>query len=116
MVFVFGEIINFPELIIDVEAVNNRNEYKAQNPKIKDQSVYIFMKQTLSYILSFCLLLPSTLLLAQQREQQIKIGTAEVQLDLVIKDKKGRPSKTSKLAMLKSTKTALSNLSNRFVW
>ena len=54
------------------------------------------MKQTLSYILSFCLLLPSTYLLAQQREQQIKIGTAEVQLDIVIKDKKGRPVKDLK--------------------
>ncbi len=56
------------------------------------------MKQTFSYLLSFGLLFASTpsALLAQQREQQIKIGTAEVQLDIVIKDKKGRPVKDLK--------------------
>ena len=56
----------------------------------------IFMKQILSYLLSFSLFLPSTFLLAQQREQTVKIGTAEVQLDIVVKDKKGKPIKDLK--------------------
>ena len=54
------------------------------------------MKKILSYLLSYCLLLPSTFLMAQQREQSVKIGTAEVQLDIVIKDKKGKPVKDLK--------------------
>ncbi len=54
------------------------------------------MKHTLPYLLSFCLLLPSISLQAQQREQSVKIGTAEVQLDIVVKDKKGRPVKDLK--------------------
>ena len=41
-----------------------------------------------------------------QQDETIVVGTSEVVLDVVVRDKKGRPVKNSPLLILKSMKTA----------
>ncbi len=57
------------------------------------------MKRNFSCLLALVLIISSPLnflCLAQQREQKVVVGTNEVQLDVVVKDKKGRPVKDLK--------------------
>ena len=57
------------------------------------------MKLNFTCLLALILIISSPLnllCLAQQREQKVVVGTNEVQLDVVVKDKKGRPVKDLK--------------------